>query len=370
MRIAYDATAAATQIAGVGRYARELLRELVTLEPSDRFQVVCAVDRSQGNELLDSLPPGAARTVRMIPGGYRWSTVFWQRLRMPLPVDVLINNVDVFHATDFVAPPTRMPLVTTVHDLSFLRVPEFGDERLVRYLTNTVPRTLARSAQIIAVSASVAVEIAESYPDVRERVVAIPNGVRLPTGPMVRTVPDEPVVLIVGTVEPRKNHLALIAAMDEVRTHVPEAKLVVVGRAGWKSDRIVEAIRTAEQQGWATWLDSATDDQLEDAFARASVFAYPSWYEGFGLPVLEAMARGVPVVAGDIPVLREVGGDAASYASPANPSEIADRITTLLQGTADREEFGSRGLSQAAGYSWRRTAEATRRVYARAIEMS
>lgn len=370
MRIAYDATAAATQFAGVGRYARELLRELVAIESSDDFQVVCAAERSQADALLSSLPPGATREARLIPGGYRWSTVVWQRFRIPLPIDLLLRNADVFHATDFVAPPTRMPLVTTVHDLSYLRVPELGDERLVRYLTASVPRTLARSAQIIAVSASIAAEIAESYPEVRERVVAVPNGVRQPTNLVNCSGRDRPVVLIVGTIEPRKNHLSLIAAMNEVRAQIPDAELVIVGRAGWKSDHIIEAIHSGERGGWVTWLDSADDDQLEQAYARASVFAYPSWYEGFGLPLLEAMARGLPVVASDIPVLREVGGDAALYADPANPSEIADRVLTLLCDGTDRETRGSQWLSQSAGYSWRQTAESTRRVYARAIELS
>lgn len=370
MRIAFDATAAATQLAGVGRYARELLRELVTIEPADDMQIISAADRSQGDALLDSLPPGAARELRLIPGGYRWSTLLWQRLRVPLPIDLLLKDADIFHATDFVAPPTRIPLVTTIHDLSYLRVPELGDERLVRYLTDAVPRTLAKSAQVIAVSASVAAEIAEAYPAVRERVVAVPNGVRLPVDRNKRCVPTAPNVLIVGTIEPRKNHLTLIRAMNEVRTHIPDATLDIVGRAGWRSDDIVRAIRAGEREGWITWHDAASDADLERAYSHAAVFAYPSWYEGFGLPVLEAMARGIPVVAGDIPVLREVGNAAARYARPDDAAQIADHIVTLLDSQSEREALVERGLAQATGYSWRRTAEATRRVYGRAIEMS
>ena len=251
-----------------------------------------------------------------------------------------------------------------------LAPPELGDERLVRYLTDAVPRTLAKSAQVIAVSASVAAEIVEAYPAVRERVVAVPNGVRLPVDRNKRCVPTAPNVLIVGTIEPRKNHLTLIRAMNEVRTHLPDATLDIVGRAGWRSDDIVRAIRAGEREGWITWHDAASDADLERAYSRAAVFAYPSWYEGFGLPVLEAMARGIPVVAGDIPVLREVGNAAARYARPDDAAQIADHIVTLLDSQSEREALVERGLAQATGYSWRRTAEATRRVYGRAIEKS
>ncbi len=366
MRIAYDATAAATQTAGVGRYARELLRELVTLDPTDDFQLICAASDADGGRLLQQLPPGAARGLRRLPGGYRATTIAWQRLRLPIAIERLTGPFDVFHATDFVAPPSSRPIVTTVHDLSYLNVPHLGDERLVRYLSVAVPRTLARSERIIAVSATVAAEIAAEYPETRNRIVAIPNGVRLPAAQQSSSPADRPTVLMVGTVEPRKNHLAALEAMRLVRDRESDAELVIVGRPGWRSDGIIEAIRAAEAEGWVRWLVSADDAELAAAYGAASLFLYPSWYEGFGLPVLEAMSFGVPVVAGDIPALREAADDAAWFANPADPAEIADRITTLLDGPAARDDLRTRGLARAGRYSWRDTAERTRRTYAQA----
>ncbi len=366
MRIAYDATAAATQSAGVGRYSRELLRELVSLNANDDVQVVCAANPSAARAVMDQLPPGAMRELRRIPGGYRATTIAWQRLRIPIPVESFTRPFEVFHATDFVAPPSRQPIVTTVHDLSYLRVPELGEPRLVRYLTSAVPRTLARSQRIIAVSASVAADLVDAYPETRDRVVAIPNGVRRPPVATIEPASERATVLMVGTIEPRKNHLGVLAAMRLVRDRVRDAELLIVGRAGWRSAEIVEAIGSAEAEGWVRWLPNAGDLDLAQAYASSTIFVYPSWYEGFGLPILEAMSYGLPVVAGDIPALREAAGDAASFADPADEIAIADQISALLEDTDLPADLRSRGLARVAGYSWRNTAEQTRRVYEQA----
>lgn len=362
MRIAYDATAAATQSAGVGRYTRELLRELLTLDPDDEYQLITAASNAESRQLMDQLPPGAARELRRLPGGYRATTIIWQRLRAPMPIDLLVRPFDVFHATDFVAPPSRRPIVTTVHDISYLRFPQFGDERLVQYLTAAVPRAIARSARVITDSATVAAEIAEAYPEARDRIVAIPIGVRLPEAAQP-VAPARPTILMVGTIEPRKNHLAVLAAMPLILEQVPDAELVIIGRAGWRSDDIVASIRSAEAAGWACWRAAATDADLARAYTEAAVFLYPSWYEGFGLPVLEAMSHGLPVVAADIPVLREAAGDAARYADPTDAAAIADQTIALLHNADTRDDLRQRGYRRAATYSWHETAKRTRRVY-------
>lgn len=366
MRVAYDATAAATQTAGVGRYTRELLRELVALDPADDFQVVAAADRSRAHALMAALPPGATRELRRLPGGYGLATRVWQRLRLPIPVDVFTQPFDVYHATDFVAPPSARPIITTIHDVSYLLVPELGDARLIGYLRDAVPRTLARSSRIITVSAAVAAEVAAAYPETRDRLVAIPNGVRLQKPPDCGCQATRPSVLIVGTVEPRKNHLAVLRAMRIVRERIRDAELTIVGRAGWRSDEIVEAIQRAEREGWARWLPAADDAELARAYVGAAVVVYPSWYEGFGLPVLEAMSYGIPVVTSDIPALREAAGDAALFANPADAEEIADRIETSLTDTTIRADLSDRGLLRVSGYSWRDAAMQTRRVYGQA----
>jgi glycosyltransferase involved in cell wall biosynthesis len=276
-------------------------------------------------------------------------------------------QIDHHATTDFVAPPSRRPIVVTIHDLSFLRFPELGEPRLVAYLREAAPRTLKRAAVVICVSSTVAAEVADAYPWVRHRIVAIPNGVEVAAPSGVREPPAVPTVLIVGTIEPRKNHLTLFSAMDEVRRSIPEVRLVVAGRVGWQADSIVERLRVLVAQGQTTFVDSPGDDQLEELFASASAFVYPSRYEGFGLPVLEAMAWGMPVVAGDIPALRETGGDAARYAAPDDPVALAAAIIGMLEDTAENRRMTELGVQRSRCFTWEKTARRTRRAYGLAL---
>jgi len=363
MRIAIDATPAAVQHAGVGRYARELLAALVTLPGDDQYLLASAGTSEDNERLLRALPPGRFRELRRLPLGPRFSTIAWQRARLPITAERLLGPFDVFHGTDFVVPPSRRPRVVTIHDLSFLMVPEFAEPSLVRYLLDAVPRAIESSEIVITVSAAVAAEVAEEFPAAREKIVAIPNGVRFPEAPLMHRGSSEPELLVVGTIEPRKNLPTLLKALPIVREQYPTARLTVAGRIGWRSDEIVAAIRSAEAQGLARFVEAPTDTELEALYKSSTLAVFPSYYEGFGLPVLEAMARGVPTIASDIPVLRETGGDAARYADPFSEYAFAAAIVDLLSDSALRESMSIAGRSRAATFSWTQTAERTRRAY-------
>lgn len=370
MRITIDGTPAAVQQAGVGRYTRELLRALMTLPGQDQYQILTASDPQATSELERTLPPGAWREMRRLPLPERAMTALWQRLRLPLPVEALCGPHDVFHGPDFVLPPGRSPMVVTIHDLSYLRHPELGEESLVGYLRGAVPRSLRRASVVIAVSATVAAELVEAYPSVAGKVRAIPNGVTISPDAR-RSAPrsnDRPRILVVGTIEPRKNHRALLRAMPYVWEAFPETELVVVGRVGWRADAIVDELNAAACSSAVTVQHAVSDQELESRFGEATVFVYPSLYEGFGLPILEAMGRGVPVVAGDIPSLRETGGDAASYADPANPEAIGAAIVDLLASERKRTALIAAGHRRAAGFTWEQTARWTHKAYSDAVE--
>jgi glycosyltransferase involved in cell wall biosynthesis len=366
-RIAFDATPAAVQLAGVGRYVRELLAALLELPGDDAYLLVSAGSDRDNAQLLGSLPPGAWRELRRLPLSPRLTTLAWQRARVPLPVESVVGDFDVYHGTDFVVPPSKRPRVVTIHDLSFLVAPEFAEPSLVRYLTDAVPRSLAAAAVVVTVSASVAADVATAYPTIRDKLVAIPNGVRLPPDQVPRAPQARPTILTVGTIEPRKNISTLLRAMPIVRSTHPDAILQVAGRVGWRAAEVVAELRSAEAAGISQFIEAPDDEQLETLYAGATLAVFPAWHEGFGLPVLEAMARGLPVVASDIPALRETGADAAGYADPANAESIADAILTFLDNRALRDEFATRGIARAGRYSWNETARGTRRAYQLAI---
>lgn len=363
MRIAIDATPAIEQSAGVGRYTRELLRALLVVAHDDQFVLSFAAARARIEQFLDQLPPGAWREARRLPLPQRAMTIIWHRLGLPPAVEHCIGHFDIYHATDFVAPPSRRPVVVTVHDLSFLIVPHLGHPRLVAYLRAAVPRTLARAAVVITVSASVAAEIADAYPFVRNRIVAVPNGVALPSEVPARSPSGRPTILIVGTLEPRKNHAIVFDALPEVRANWPDARLVVAGRVGWQSAPIQARLRELVEAGMAEQVIAPSDTVLETLFALADVCVIPSYYEGFGLPLLEAMARGVPVVASDIAALREIGGEAALYVDPADAAGWAAAISRVVGDETLRRRLATAGIARSRAYSWQETARRTRRAY-------
>ncbi|HYI16255.1 MAG TPA: glycosyltransferase family 1 protein, partial [Thermomicrobiales bacterium] len=367
MRIALDATPAAVQHAGVGRYARELLAALVTLPGNDEYLLATSASDSDNQRLLAQLAPGRRRELRRLPLNPRWSTLAWHRLRVPVPVESLIGQFDVFHGTDFVVPPSRRPRVVTIHDLSFLLTPQFGEPDLVSYLTSAVPRAIDAATVVVTVSASVAAEVAAAFPAARGKLVAIPNGVRLPHSAHARRATDRPELLTVGTVEPRKNLNTLIQAMTIIRTTQPAARLTIAGRIGWRADEIVAQIRAAEASGIVRFVESPDEDSLEALYAEATVAISPSFYEGFGLPVLEAMARGVPVVTSDIPSLRETAGNAGCYADPDSAESLAATILYLLDDATLRATLSSAGIARAQRFSWQETARRTRRAYELAL---
>lgn len=369
MRIAIDGTSAAVQTAGVGRYTRELLRSLVTLSHDDRYEILTASDQESATDLARILPPGAWREFRRLPVSERVLTAAWHRLRLPVPVDLFSGDFDVFHGPDFVIPPTRRPTVVTIHDLSYLVAPEYGEPTLVNYLRASVPRSLRRATQIVTVSASVAAEVVEAYPFVSGKVRAIPNGVTVPVG-QSRTgkIGRKPLILTVGTIEPRKNHLALLRAMPYIWRHCADAELMIVGRIGWQADDIVRELTVATASSRVSLRHSVSDDELEHLFNEAAVFAFPSHYEGFGLPILEAMARGIPVVASNIPSLRETGGSAARYVNPDDPEELAAVILDLLNNNEERRRLTEAGFQRSTELSWEQTARRTRDTYRGAVE--
>ena len=363
MRIGIDYTAAARQRAGIGRYARELATALLRLESPHEYIVFAA---SGGLGERDWRPETGKSRVqfRTLPLSDDWMARLWQRLRLPIPVEVITGPLDVFYSPDFVLPPTRLPTRTllTVHDLSFLRYPDAFVPSLRRYLERAVPRSVARATRVLADSEATRADLITLLEVPPEKVEVLYSGVgarfraeREP-GEMDRLraqygICEQPYVLSVGTLQPRKNYVRLIRAAARLGSGV---RLVIAGGRGWLYEGI---LAEAEEHGERVRLLGFVDDaDLPALYRNAALFAFPSLYEGFGLPVLEAMACGVPVVCSNAPSLPEVAGEAALLVDPLDTDGLAGAMTRALHDTGLRREMVAKGLVQAARFTWQRAA--------------
>ncbi|HEY3569362.1 MAG TPA: glycosyltransferase family 1 protein, partial [Thermoanaerobaculia bacterium] len=256
--------------------------------------------------------------------------------------------------------------VATVHDLGLLKVPWAVRPDSAEALRERLERTLFEADLLIAPSEAVRREMIEIgvSPD---RVRAIHHG----TGVLAETAPaplpagtPARYALHVGTVEPRKNVPTLLAAWRLLRARgIDPPPLVLCGGWGWKAEAVRQEIAAAAREGWAVHLGYVGPGELSALYAGAELVALPSFYEGFGLPAIEALQAGAPLVASDLPVLREVAGEAALYAPPDRPDLWADRISELLADTNLREEMRRKGRARAREFDWGRAAGETAEAF-------
>ncbi len=373
--IAIDYTPAYEQGGGIGRYVRELIAALGNIDaPNNHYRLFVA---GAGRKPLPKIPSTqfAWKPTALTP---TWLARLWGRARLPFPVEFFTGDVDLYHATDFVLPPTRAKTrtVLTVHDLSFLRVPETASPGLRRYLENVVPRSVQRAHYVLADSEATKHDLIRYYQTDAEKIEVLYSGVDNRFRPITDTleitrvrqqyhIPDRPYVLSVGTVQPRKNYPALIEAVS--RLNHSEICIVIVGGKGWLDDPIFEAIHRLRMQDRVIFAGFAADDDLPALYSGSLCMALPSLYEGFGLPVLEAMACGVPVITSNLSSLPEVAGEAGILVTPTNLDEITNALDRIITDTALRETMIMKGLQQAQKFSWETGAQQLLRVYTRLL---
>lgn len=370
--IALDYTPAYEQGGGIGRYVRELTAALARSPSSHRYRLFVA-----GAAFRDLPPPPAAqfawRPTRLTP---RWLARIWHRARFPLPVECFTGSIALFHATDFVLPPTlpRTRTLLTVHDLSFVRVPETSPPRLKAYLDVVVPRSVARADHVLADSEATKRDLVELYDTPPDKITVLLSGVDARFHPVrnlaaldaVRQkyhLPDRPFILSVGTVQPRKNYARLIHALALLRSRGHEVDLVIAGGKGWLDDPIYDALRDARMTDFVHFIGFAHDDDLPALYSAAACVAVPSLYEGFGIPVLEGMACGTPVLTSTVSSLPEVAGNAALTIPPDDIAAIAEGLERLLTEEHLRQTLVSRGLERAQTFTWERAAAQLLEVY-------
>lgn len=374
MRVAIDYTPAVYQGAGIGRFVRSLVGALAEIDRDTEYVLLYA-DPPRGARL--DLPKAPNFVARRIPMPDRALTLMWHRLSIPVPVEVITGPIDLFHSPNFVlAPVWRAATVLTVHDLAFLLRPECADAKLRDYLEKTVPRSVARADFILADSENTQDDLICLLGVQPSRVEVVPGGVEERFAPVLQVSALEemrgrisggaPFILSVGMIEPRKNLVRLIEAFEiwKSRTGLPH-KLVLAGKRGWLSDPIYRRAAESRYSPDIVFSGFIADADLPLLYSAADLFAFPSLYEGFGLPPLEAMACGTPVVVSDSSSLPEVVGDAALSVPAESTEELAAAMALPFEDADLRKRMVAAGIRQAKLFSWRSSAEKMLAVYRR-----
>ena len=375
MRVGIDYSPAVNQRAGIGRYTKCIVSELAKLDRENEY-VLFYPSR---NLKQDGFPPPGASNFRrvQIPVSDRSLTNLWFQLGVPFPVDLFTGPVDVCHFPDFTLPPLRSgKTVLTVHDLSFLVHPEYAEKGLRQYLERVVPPSVADASLVLADSESTGNDLMVLLDVPPERVEVLLPGVEPRFAPVVDEIALEstrrkydisfPYILTICTIEPRKNLIGLMKAFSRFKemTQSPH-KLVIGGGKGWLYQDVFATAHAIDVADDIVFLGYVEEDDLPALYTMSDLFAWVSFYEGFGLPVLEAMACGTPVVGSNRASLPEVIGDAGLLVAPDEIDAIADAFRSVLGDEELAAELAGRGRKQASLFSWRSTAEQLLSIYQR-----
>lgn len=373
MKIGIDYTAALKQSGGIGRYTRGLITTLAQLDGKNSYTLLITPDAPRQD--LDFFQAHSNFTHKIYPLPERWMTIGWHRFYLPLPVELFAGPVDLFHSPNFILPPARRAkTLLTVHDLSFIRHPQGAVAKLRKWLEKAVPRSLARANHILADSESTKQDLTEIFKISPETITVVGAGVEERFQPVTDTqalaavrrryrLPDQ-FILGLGTLEPRKNFTGLIQAFSQspVReTH----HLVIAGGKGWLYDDIFTAAETSPVANRIHLIGFVADEDLPALYTLANVFAYPSHYEGFGIPVVEAMACGTPVVCADNSCLPEVAGQSALLVPATDSEALAVALQRLATELALRQQAIAEGFRQAQKFNWPAAARRLLNVYER-----
>lgn len=361
LTVALDATPLLGARTGIGEVVAGIIGPLAARP--DLSIAAYALTLRGRRDLAAALPAGVRPATRALPA--RWVRRRWHHSDAPR-VERWTGPVDVVHATNYVAPPARVPVLVSVYDLTVLRFPELCTPDTLEYPA-LLRRALERGATLHAPSAAIAAELVDDLGAPADRVATVPLGLPEVGGGVARRghrlAGTAQYVLALGTVEPRKNLPLLVDAFDRIADAHPDLHVVHAGGDGWDSGAFDAAVTASPHHARfhrLGYVDAAT---RADLLAGATAFAYPSRYEGFGFPPLEAMAVGVPVVATAVGSLPEVLGDAARLVPDDDAAALAAALDALLTDDAERTARIAAGQAQAARYSWTATADALAALY-------
>jgi glycosyltransferase involved in cell wall biosynthesis len=367
VKIGIDARLLYYQRGGIAQYTRRLIHELLQLDRAGESYLVLASRK-------DASPPGGprARSVKL------WTPPHNRFEQLILPIELARLRLDLLHSPDFIPPfSAHFRRVITVHDLNFLLYPEFLTADSRRYYNAQINRAVAVADHILADSHATANDLVRHL-GVPEDKISV---VWLAAKEVYRRLPPDVVqeqlarhcltpgyVLFTGTLEPRKNLPGLLRAYHSLLARLTDIPpLLIAGRCGWLYDEIWAQVERLELGRRVHFVENPEDEELAILYNGASVLVLPSFYEGFGLPVLEAMACGTPVIAANRASLPEIAGGAALLVEPEDIDALAEALRHVLTEAALRARLIEAGLVQAARFSWAATARQTLAVYRRVL---
>ena len=361
---------------GISEYAYQLLVQFASFEFAKRKNIHFVVYLK--DKPKKELPPESENWhYRVLKPGKLWTQ--W---RLPLDLYFHKPRPDVFFSMTHYAPRfSPVPTVISVMDVSYLRFPELFNPSDLYQLRNWTDYSVKHAKKVLTISNSSRDDIIKAYKTSAERVVTIYPGIKktLSLEPHVFGMNQlqtkyhisDKYILFVGTLQPRKNIVRLIEAFSRIKNQelgIKDLELVIIGRKGWQYEEILAAPEKYDVTDQVKFLENVSDDELDVFYQHALCYVLPSLYEGFGLPVVEAMQRGCPVITSNVSSLPEAGGDAALYVDPENVADIAEKITQLITDKQLREELIAKGKKQIQKFSWEKAATETLGVLQEVVE--
>lgn len=369
MRIAFDVSYIQKNRAGIGRHALQLAKALRDHDTLNEYVLHGWSFGLDEDDLGTLQAPNVSLSVKRIPGDVK--RFYWNRLRKP-PIEAFVGTVDIFHSTDPMVPPARRAKrIATVHDCAYKKFPALFEPRVLAW-DAYVQRALRVADAIVVPSEQTMHDVVEFFKveNARLHIIHPPvddifsyrrENCRSTLG---MSSISKPYILFVGTIEPRKNILSIIKAFEHVRRELrDDVDLVIAGKKGWLFAETLRAIETSSEKASIRYREYVSEEELACLYRQAICFVYPSLYEGYGFPVLEAMASGVPVITSNNSAMREFADGVALLVPPDSIHDIADAIHMLVTNEVRRVEMKQRGLHVVKQFSSQQAAQALLTLY-------
>jgi glycosyltransferase involved in cell wall biosynthesis len=371
MRIGFDVRPFLKKETGVGIYCRNLLFHLAQIDRSNKYFLFSSSLKDKFP--VQKIPPFPKKEFRHFRFPVRLINLFWYQLSWP-PLDYFFRtDLDLAHSPTPLILPTKGKKIVTVYDLFFMDFPHMTDRETRQYFATRIKDSLLKADGIVAISEFTRNKVLERFALDEKKVKVIYLGLDRDFYTEVSAEEEEEVrkkfslppsfILFVGALEPRKNLLKLIEALKIVHEKHQKILLVIVGREGFDYENLEKKIDQLELRDWVKMMGYLPDKEVRAFYRLASVFAFPSLCEGFGLPLLESMASGLPVVTSKSSALPEIAQDGALYFHPEDPEDIADQLMLALQDEELRKTLREKGKKRALDFDWRKTAAETLSFY-------